>query len=209
MSSPLRILALGICLGTAALMGCTPEVVNEAYFCGPERLCPPEQACDESSATCTRPEYAQPFACPLDSEMFEPDNVLSQARNIGGLACGIPPLDFELGCLDGVNDVDLLSLQVDADCVGNDPHLEIQITYPIALVPATLELLDEQERVIETGSLCTPEPNFTGTNKLCISTWPPSGRYFLRVRSDRDSALDCDGDCHFNHYTLSIDFPLN
>lgn len=190
------------------LAGCEPEIGNGTYFCGPERLCPPDQECDDNTFTCVGPNQAVRFECSDEGNRLEPDDIPSMAFGVGALTCGVSPLDLSLGCVDSVDDEDYVTFDFDLDCPGNNPRLEIELTYPIALVPLKLELLDDAERVMATGELCTREPNFSGMDSLCIEMLPPTGTYFVRVTADRDGP-DCGGDCHFNQYTLSIDFPLN
>lgn len=187
---------------------CEPEIGNSTYFCGPERLCPPDQVCDDNSFTCVGPTVAVPFACTDDANVAEPDDLPSMALTTGALACGVSPLDLSLGCVESVDDEDYVTFDFDVDCNGSDPRLEITLSYPIALVPLSLELLDANERVVAEGELCTRDANFSGMDSVCIEMLPPAGTYFVRVSSDRDGG-DCSGDCHFNQYTLSIDFPLN
>jgi hypothetical protein len=188
--------------------GCEPEIGNGTYFCGPERLCPPDQSCDDNSFTCVGSNSAERFSCSDDANVAEPDDVPSQAFAVGALACGVPPLDLGLGCVESVNDEDFVTFDLNLDCPGSDPRIEMTLSYPIALVPLTLELLDENERLVAEGELCTRPANFSGMDSVCIEMLPPMGQYFVRVGSESD-APDCDGDCHFNQYTLSIDFPLN
>ena len=195
----------------AALMlcaACEPAIGNGTYFCGPERLCPPDQQCDDNSFTCVGPTVVEPFACTDEANMNEPDNLPGQAQTVGALACGVAPLDLSLGCVESANDEDYVTFDFDLSCAGNDPHFEITLSYPIALVPLSLQLLDENERVVADGELCTRDSNFTGMDSVCIEMLPPTGTYFVRVASD-PSGPDCNGDCHFNQYTLSIHFPLN
>lgn len=203
----LKEIALGAALAALAC-ACSPTIDNGTYYCGPERLCPPDQVCDDSSYTCMSPYDAEAFSCPDGSDAAEPDDILSQARDVGSLSCGAAALEAATGCIPDINDVDYYVFEHQADCTGSDPHLEVTLRYPVALVPLTVELLDEEENVVAEGELCTPSGDLTGTDKLCLEATPPPGTYYVRVSSPKD-APDCDGACHYNQYTIAIRFPLS
>ncbi len=202
--------ALGCAAVACAIAACSPEITRGTYYCGPERLCPPNLECDDGQFTCETPGLVQPFSCPEESEGNEPDDVVAQALDLGTIECGASPLDTALGCIPDGDDVDLAMLQIppNFECETGAAALAISVRYPVALVPMKLELLDDEMAVVEAGVLCTQEPNFTGQDKLCIDALPPAGTYYVRVSSDRD-APDCDGDCHYNQYVLSIDVAID
>lgn len=201
-------IACGALLAALAV-GCTPDIGRGTYFCGPERLCPPDLECDDTSFTCEVPSEAAAFACPEGTELTEPDDSLAEATDLGDLACGSPdPLYDASGCIPGAGDVDLYRFRYDDVCSGSDPHIEVAVRYPIALVPLTVELLDESGAVREAGELCTPSGDRTGTDRLCIETPLASGVYYLRIRA-ADGAPDCDGTCHYNSYRANMTLPLS
>jgi hypothetical protein len=190
-----------------ALAACSPQIDKGTYYCGPERLCPPDLSCDDPTFTCDAPSLAERFSCPVDSEGFEPDDSPGDAQDAGKTSCGQPLLSEQLGCIDDAADLDHVSFEYDAECVGDDPHLEVVLRFPVAFVPLTLELLDDSGSVIETGVLCTPSGDHSGSDYLCLEARPPAGHYVLRVQAA--DGPDCDGDCHYNQYYLQVSSQLS
>lgn len=199
-------LALAAALIAAA---CTPDIGRGTYYCGPERLCPPDLACDENRFTCEVPSDVSPFECPEGSEAGEPDDTAAEAGDLGALACGSPdPLYDAAGCIAGPGDVDLYRFDYDPACPGADPHIEVAVRFPIALVPLSVELLDAGEAVVESATLCTPPGDRTGTDRVCLEARLEAGTYFLRIRA-ADGAPDCDGECHHASYRANMTLPLS
>ncbi len=190
----------------ALLPACTPEIGPGTYYCGPERLCPPDLVCDENLFTCVRDVQAEPFACPEGSEVGEPDGTLAEAEAGGALACG-DGLVIHAGCLAAGDDVDTLAFDLPAACTGTDPHLSVVVRFPVALVPLQIELVDSAGGVMAAGEDCTPEENYTGKRHLCIEQPLSPGSYYLRVTVDPEGA-DCGGDCRYNSYSLDVLYPL-
>jgi hypothetical protein len=197
-------------LGTALMIcsfGCSPEITSGTYFCGPERLCPPDFECDDPTFTCENPIVAAPFSCPDGSQSAEPDELVTMARDLGETTCGDQIANALTGCIVDINDVDHFEFDYLTECTGADPRLSVVIKFAIAHAALTLEVVDDSENVVATGELCTPSGDFTGREWLCLEFLPPTGTYFVRIRSDRDSP-DCDGGCHYNQYQLSVSLPL-
>ena len=191
----------------ALLAGCSPEIGSGTYYCGPERLCPPDLECDDPTFTCERPRAARPFACPESSQAAEPDDARGDAEDVGPVACGLPVLEQRLGCIADDGDVDHIEFQLEGECVGDDPHVEITLRFPVALVPLEIQLLDAAGEVLAGGELCTPPGDVTGTDVVCIERRIEPGVYILRIRPV-ESAPDCDGECHHNSYQLDVGYPL-
>lgn len=187
---------------------CTPEIGPGTYHCGPERLCPPELACDDTSYTCVTPQSVVPFSCPAGFEDFEPDDDMQSARDLGELECGLPPIQNGNSCLVEGNPADYYMFTYNDDCQGENPHLEISLRYPLALVPLQIELLDGAGTVIAAGEICTSPIDVTGRERICIDAPPvPGTTYFVKVSRAAD-APDCDGTCDYNQYILDVNFPL-
>jgi hypothetical protein len=200
----MRAPAILLCALTAA--ACTPEIGSGTYFCGPERFCPPEQVCDDSSFTCVNPLLAEPFSCPDGSQAAEPDDVLADARDLGVLTLTQPTvLGAQAGCIPTADDVDLVELECDATCAESGGRLEITARYPVAFLPVGVELLDDTGNVLVSAELCTPSVDYTGMDYLCIDHDPSVGVYYVRAAGVA-GAPDCDGGCGFNRYSLDIKF---
>ena len=191
----------------AAAAACSPEIGKGTYFCGPERFCPPDMACDDPTYTCDSTRLAQPFACPAGSEALEPDDSGADAVDDGELDCGESLVGERVGCVDQDGDEDYLTFAVTGECVGENPHLEVTLRFPIAFVPLSIDLLDDSGATVAEGVLCTQSGDLTGNDRVCIERALAPGRYFLRVRALPDGP-DCDGDCHYNQYTIIVAYPL-
>jgi len=185
-------------------VGCTPEIGAGTYFCGPELLCPPDLACDPNTYTCETPGSFDPFSCPSGSESFEPDDTISTARELGRLVCNFGS-EYGPLCIDDFTDTDLISFEI-GNCAGDDPHVEVEIRFPVAMAPLQVDVLDEDEAVVATGASCTPQSNFSGMEWVCAELPPVEGTYFIRVRARGD--IDCDGECPHNLYQLFVRYPL-
>ena len=190
-----------------ALSACQPEIGPDTYFCGPERFCPPDLACDDGSFTCVNSNSVDPFECPEGSQGREPNDVQGDADALGDLVCGAVVANLE-GCIIAGDDADLYRIDNPTSCAGSRPHLEVKLRYPVATAVLVVEVLDDQGNVLATGEVCTPEPNFSGRDHACLELIPEQGAsYFLRVRV-ADDAPDCDGACRHNQYRLDVVYPL-
>jgi hypothetical protein len=198
---------LTLAAACAYLGGCAPDIGAGTYYCGPERFCPPDLACDDPTFTCERPGSAASFACPDGSQGAEPDDTIGTGEELGELDCGLPILDQHVGCLDD-DDVDHIGFVLDGTCVGEDPHLEVSLRFPVALMPLSVDLLDTGGDVIAEGVPCTPSGDATGTDRVCLDRRIEPGHYLLRVRMV-DDAPDCDGECRHNQYQLDVGYPLS
>ena len=202
---PMRAALLAL---TCVLVACSdPDIGAGTYYCGPERFCPPDLECDDPTFTCERPGSASAFACADGAQGHEPDDTVGAAEELGDLDCGLPILEQRVGCLDD-EDVDHIGFTLGGECVGDDPHLEVALRFPVALVPLTLELIDTSGEVISEATLCTPSGDQTGTDRVCLERRIEPGHYLLRVRV-ADDAPDCDGDCRHNSYQLDVGYPLS
>jgi|GEM_PF-1523885 len=202
----MRLAVVFFALLTAA---CSPDIGSGTYFCGPERLCPPDLTCDDTSYTCVTPASAMPFSCPAGFDDTEPDSDMANARDLGELECGVPAIQNATSCVVAGDAGDYYKFVYNQDCQGANPHLEIRLRYPIALVPLQLELLDGSGTVLASGELCTSPIDTTGRDRVCIDIPPVTGTtYYVRVVRPAD-APNCDGDCDSNQYLLDILFPLS
>jgi hypothetical protein len=167
-------------------------------------FCPPDLVCNPSTFSCETPGSFEPFACPEGSEVHEPDDDVSTAGELGRLDCNF---NSEYGpiCIDTLADTDVLKFEV-PNCVGEDPHVEVEIRYPIAMAPLEVEVTDEDGAVVATGEPCTPSSNFTGMDWLCAEMPPVEGTYYIHVRAIGDG--DCDGECPFNLYRLYVRYLI-
>jgi hypothetical protein len=187
-------------LATVTFAACTPDVPSGVYYCGPERACPPDLVCDDSTAVCVLEDEAEGFACGEDATLPEPDDTLALATDYGARGCGFQPVTSE-GCLDHPADVDHVAFTSSLDC--DVRPFEAKVRYPVAFAPVVLELLDDAGEVLATGEVCV-ELDATGQAHACIETdLPEDTAHVLRMRRV-DGSPDCDGTCRYNRYQLSI-----
>jgi hypothetical protein len=98
----LRNLVMGVAL-VGALSACKPEINGETYYCGPERLCPPNLECqlgslDSFAYNCVIPISAEPFLCPEVTLDREPDEAEEDGYALGTMQCGDQITSTNWGC---------------------------------------------------------------------------------------------------------------
>ncbi len=203
--------ALGVVATVVAIVAataCTPDIGPGTYWCGPERLCPPDQACNDNTFTCEFADRAERFSCPADTESYEPDEDTASARDVGAITCGGTLLGGVAGCIASKGNVDLYRFELATTCSGPDPHVEVRLSYPFALVGLEVELLDDAGAVVTTSELCSDSLNRSGKDRQCLDATISPGVYYVRVKAIADSP-DCGGDCHNNQYLLDVRYPLS
>jgi hypothetical protein len=195
--------ALAFVFAVVALGACTPEIFDGAYHCGPNRSCPPGQECNERLFTCDNPDFAEAFQCPTDSDLREPNESRAGAADLGTAVCAEPVLALAPGCISDASDEDYYVFVHDTDCSTADPHFEITMSSPWAFATLDLTVEDAAGAVIATGESCGGQD---GQRAVCITLPPDFGTYYVRV-SRLDGGDDCDGDCRYNQYSISVTFP--
>jgi hypothetical protein len=184
-------------------VACAPEVFTGSYYCGPERSCPPGQVCDEPLFVCDNPTLAREFECPEGSEDSEPDDSVAEALDLGTTKCGESVTTALPGCIDDADDVDVYSFVHNTDCAAADPHFELTLSYAYAFTALDFDVVDSAGTVVENASSCEGPGGFTGQQVICIEIPNVTDTYFVRV-SMSDSTEDCNGECRYNLYRLSI-----
>jgi hypothetical protein len=182
------------------LAACTPNVFSEAYLCGPDSVCPEDQACNGPDHTCVLASKAQPFAC-SPTMPTEPDDTSDTAHVIQMSSCqGVPVL--EDNCMLQNDAEDWVKFQVPAaDC--SSVQLTAVIQYPIAFEQLGAELwdLDHNTKVVDDGACA--KPGKVGEENRCITQALVAGtNYGVRVHPTGEG--NCDGNCSYNSYSLSL-----
>jgi hypothetical protein len=193
-----------VAAASPAGLACTPEIGTGAYFCGPERSCPPDQACDEPTFTCVTPLSAESFRCPDGSETFEPDDELGDARDLGALVCGQALFGGGTnGCIASVGQIDTYAFSGN-DCPGaRAARVGLTLRFPTAFAPLELVLLDSNGTVVGAGLSCGAGQDFGGLDAVCLEMPVDNAAYFVRVSLASDGPT-CDGGCAFASYLLDI-----
>jgi len=178
---------------------CSPDIAPGAYFCGPERSCPPDQACD-GTGVCVLAESVGPFACDLGTDP-EPDDTPGQAIAAPALACVSTPY-VKAGCLHDGDPADWVSLAIPATCTAVE--VQVRITYAIGFEPVAIELWDlSGNQKIASGGGCVGSLPSAGDDDLCITVAvQPGGHYGLVVKPAGGG--DCGGGCAYNRYNLTV-----
>jgi hypothetical protein len=168
----------------AAAAGCTPVVESEAYYCGPEERCPPDQVCRETDNICVLPGDFQQFACTDDDQLGAPG--CQQATLVAK------------GCVDGADAHHTYPLTTHDTC---PVHLSATLTYPVAFMPVAISLLDPTGAVVATSAPCS---SAGGAETACLEVDAAPGTAYQLDVAAASGAPTCDGACAFNRYLVSV-----
>jgi hypothetical protein len=180
------------------LVACTPDVLPDTYKCGPDGLCPEGQQCNPADGRCVLPARIEPFACEPDLAS-EPDDTVETAFELVK-ECNAIATPIE-ACMTEGDPGDWYKFTVPADCAN--PMLDTRITFPIAFEQLGVELVDlATNATIATDAEC-PSGGEIGNEIRCLTAPLTAGAsYGVHVAPTGDG--DCDGDCAFNRYTVSV-----
>jgi hypothetical protein len=181
-----------------SVAGCSPGIATGAYLCGPEQACPPGFECNGPDNRCVAKAEVEPFACdPADEH--EPDNDLAHAFPVGALTCVSPPRSID-GCLAAGDGADWFAFDTPASCTSVGASIELG--FPLAWEPLAVAVSANDGTVLATDGDCddiTPP----GEQIRCLKvTLTPGAHYGASVTPAGGG--DCDGDCAFNRYTLTV-----
>lgn len=181
------------------LVGCTPEVLPGTYFCGPEKSCPEEQACDDATHRCVIPALVEPWACEPELAS-EPDDTYETAFPLVTPDCIALPQVID-SCLPLDDTVDWVRLETPSSCSAIEA--DIRITFPFAFQKLGIEVVDpETGTVIASDGECEFDGE-TGNDIRCLKTaLTPGKAYGIAVAPTGEG--DCDGDCRYTNYTLRV-----
>jgi hypothetical protein len=187
-------------LGALALAACSPEITPGTFLCGEEELCPEGQACDGVTDTCELPSAARPFECGDEIDEVEPNDAFQSAQAVGDLQCVSRVAEVH-GCSrkDGSAE-DWFSFTVPS-CTT--VRATARISFPLAYEPLVLDLRDANDSTTATGDVCASDDKNDGDTELCLDiAITPSAQYAIRVAGS--GSADCDGECAYNRYTLTM-----
>ena len=189
-------------LGLVALGACSADIAPGSYLCGPEQICPADQACDGVSNTCVLPSQAKPFACPSATETteVEPNNDTTSAQLVANLACASRTAEI-VGCTRDLDGEDWFQFDVPAVCTT--VHVQSRLTFPLAFEVLALELRGANDATVATGEPCANAESDDGDEQRCLDQpLAPGGHYAIRIA--RTGAGTCSGACAYNRYTLTL-----
>lgn len=192
--------AVVVALGLVA--ACTPEIVPGSYFCGPERACPDDQACDGATNLCVLPSQVQPFACPSPTETVEvePNDDMVNAQLIANLECVSRTAEI-VGCTRDLDREDWFVFDVPVGCTA--VAVEGRLTFPLAFEVLDLDAHGSTGLTIATGGQCAIFDADDGDEQRCLDVpLTPGSRSALRVA--RSGVGSCGGACAHNKYTLTL-----
>ncbi len=184
-----------------ALAACAPEITPGTYLCGDEQLCPEGQRCDGLTNTCELPSAARPFECGDEIDEVEPNDAFESAQAVGELRCVSRVAEVH-GCSrkDGSAE-DWFSFAVPS--CAQTVRTTARIAFPLAYEPLVLELRDANGATKATADVCASDDKNDGDTELCLDTAvTPGAQYAIRVAAS--GTADCDGECAYNRYTLTM-----
>lgn len=182
------------------LAACTPDVFSESYYCGPDSSCPDGQACNGTDNICVLASGAKPFACASTAIMTEPDNTAAEAHALPTLSCQGVPIGND-NCMLENDAEDWVKLQV-PQC--ENVQIESVLSFPFAFESLTSELWDlDQMTKLTDDDDCEKTGEAAGNDVRCITQPVVAGtNYGLKIRPAGGG--DCDGNCRYNRYSLSV-----
>lgn len=184
-------------LALLLVSACSPEIVQGAYLCGPEQSCPDGQACNGEDNLCVLPSGAKPFSCGDKITEVEPNNGATAAQAIPNLACVSPLIQIK-GCTPAGDAEDWYAFDVPATCGATVANL--RLSFPLAFEQLSVELGGAAASPADCG---TSVPLDDGTETVCLKT-PVSAGQHVTLRVARSGVGDCDGQCAYNRYSLSL-----
>lgn len=196
--------ALLLIASVAALVACSPEIVPGAYLCGPDEACPSNQACDGPTNSCVDPGTAMPFECdPMIQH--EPDETPAEAFPITGLMCVTPAVILD-GCLAAADTQNWLSLVAPTGCSA--VQIQARMTFPVAFEPITYSLWDlatATPTMVAAGATCPESVGAppAGDDQQCF-TLALTGGTTYGIQVAPVGGGDCDGQCNYNNYELTL-----
>lgn len=194
-----------VVLATAgSLAACTPEITSGAYDCGDEGSCPTGFACDGVDNTCVAAGAARPFTCD-SSEVHEPDDDFAHAFAVEPGGCISTVIVH--GCLASGDTADWISLTTPTGCAALSIHT--RTIAPIAFEPVAVSVVDAAGNVLATDSTCSDAlpPAKSGSDANCSTTTVDQGAAY-GIRVTPAGGGDCDGECAFNRYYVTIDLAV-
>ena len=181
----------------ALLSGCAPDIVQGAYFCGPEQSCPEGQACNGVDNLCMLPSGAKPFECGDKITEVEPNNGAAAAQSIANLACVSPLIQIK-GCTPATDAEDWYAFDVPSGCGAT--VATVRLDFPLAFEQLSVELAGKTGSQADCAGSAPPDD---GTDTVCLGAPVTAGqRYTLRIA--RSGVGNCDGQCGYNRYSLSL-----
>jgi hypothetical protein len=182
-----------------ALAACTPDVATGTYYCGPDGFCPEGQACNGPDNICVNASSAEAFACGERSAKTEPDDTATQAHLLPTPTCDIP-FNTENCMLDGNDAEDWMKLQ--QPC-GASKEVQLVLKFPVAFERLAMELWDLDTMTKVTDDAACADGGDDANELRCItSPVAENGNYGVKVRPAGDG--NCDGNCSYNRYSLSV-----
>jgi hypothetical protein len=187
----------------ATAAACTPSVVPGSYLCGPERLCPENQACNGPDNVCVSETQVQPFAC--DPEGSDPagDDTSATGVVLDALGC-VSETVVATGCLTASDPADFFQFDTPANCsaVG----ITATVVFPVAFVPLALHFAKGSEPAMRTEVACPPSVSLGDSEDVrCLEVVLETGaHYAIGVTRDGEADADCDGACTENRYQLRL-----
>ena len=182
----------------AAMHGCGES--HPQPECGDTRACPDGLVCDAVEDVCTVPSQARAFDCEI------PDRTGDDAPTDG------LQLTPALECVSGVRELkaclfaddpgDWFQFDVPPNCTA--VQIEARLTFPVAYEPVALQLSTDGSAPVTVDGECTVSTGDNGgSTSRCFEMVVANGSHHA-IGMVHSGEANCDGDCAFNRYTLSL-----
>ena len=188
--------ALVVLLATGA---CSADIAPGTYFCGPDALCPDDMVCNGLDNICTVPSQAAAFDCDIPDR--SDDDAPAQGLQLSPLECvsGVRELK---ACLFAEDPGDWFQFDVPDNCTA--VQIEARLTFPIAFEQVGIQLSTEGGTPVDVDAECTVSTgDDAGSLSRCFEMTVPNGTHHS-IGLIHTGTADCEGECAFNRYTLSL-----
>ena len=181
----------------ALLAACSPDIVQGSYLCGPEQSCPQNQVCNGADNLCVLPGGVMPFSCGDKITEVEPNNGPTAAQAITNLDC-VSPLVQIKGCAPAGDAEDWYAFDVPANCGATVAG--VRLSFPLAFEQLSVQLGNVAGSQAACGNTSPPDD---GSDTVCLTTPVTAGQHYA-LKVARSGIGDCDGQCAYNRYSLSL-----
>jgi hypothetical protein len=187
-------------LALVFLAACSPDIVSGAYLCGPESMCPPDEACDGVTDSCVLASRAEPFACDDGTERAGDDTAAS-ATQLPNLDCVSVPASLD-GCMPAGDGADWFKFSTPTVCSSIEAQVRVQ--YPVAYEHLSMQLWDIGMNTLVGSDIDCPKSSGDPAHvERCINLQVTPGHdYGIAIQPTADGS--CDGACAYNRYYLTV-----
>lgn len=179
------------------LAACSPEIAPGAYFCGPERSCPGGQVCDGVDDVCVLDTSARPFACETAPHADETPATGTVLPNLTCVSASYEAAD----CVASDDREDWYQLDIPDTCTA--VQIDARVKFSIAYQPLGFALSTAGGAGTPVETPCKSMISDDAFEVRCFTMQVTPGEHYA-VGVTLADGPDCDGDCTFNRYALTL-----